>query len=145
MSQDPRWTADTEEWVTRIVHQEQAPCKPCHHLGDGDEVDVTTARAILTALADAGLLRGPSGPQGDEQAAPRVWAMPEEPGPDVTRVRDVYGQCFERADAIDEHGSIPVWVGDTFTTEADVPDLYLSWKQLMAGHAPLTEVDGSLT
>ncbi len=76
---------------------------------------------------------------------PRVWAMPPEPGPDVTRVRDTYGQCFERADAIDEHGSVPVWVGDTFTDWLDIPDLCLSWKQLMEHHAPLTEVDGSQT
>lgn len=76
--------------------------------------------------------------------APRVWAMPSEPGPDVIRVRDVYGQCFERADAIDENGSEPGWLGDAFTNEADVPDLFLSWKTLMAHHAPLTEVVDAL-
>lgn len=126
------------------------------------------ATAVLDVLNGA----GPSGPQSDEQGEvvpevtpptasqlcecerwrngtatcpvhgttkpPRVWAMPCEPGPDVTRVRDVHGQCFTRADA-------PLWVGDTFADDEDIPDLYLTWKQLM-GQGPLTEVvDGSQT
>lgn len=76
-----------------------------------------------------------------EAGGPRTWAMPAEPDPDVIRVRDVYGQCFERGDAINDDGSTePVWLGDAFTDEADVPDFYLSWKQLMKEHSPLTEV-----
>lgn len=51
--------------------------------------------AVLTALAEAGLLRAISGPQGDEQAAPRVWAMPEIP-PDVTAVLDRDGVIIRR-------------------------------------------------
>jgi hypothetical protein len=82
--------------------------------------------------------------QGDEPAAPRVWAMPPEPGPEVARVRDVYGQCFTRDDG-DEHGSVPAWLGDAFADEDDIPDLHLSWKELLAELGPLTEVDGSQT
>ncbi len=52
-----RWTADTEDVLARIAHQEEAPCKPCHHLGGGaDELDRATARTILTWLAGEGLL-----------------------------------------------------------------------------------------
>ena len=77
---------------------------------------------------------------GPEIRQPRVWAIPAEPGPGVARIRDAYGQGFTRADAIDEHGTEQGWLGDAFSTEADVPDLFLSWKQLMEHHGPLTEV-----
>jgi hypothetical protein len=92
---------------------------------------------LLAIMGSLGILRLP--------AAPRVWAMPEEPGPEVTRVRDIYGQTFTRDDG-DEHGSVPAWLGDAFADEDDIPDLHLPWKELLAELGPLTEVmDGSQT
>ena len=71
---------------------------------------------------------------------PRVWTLPDEPGPEVTAVRDQFGQRFERGDAYDgEHEPESVWVGTAFTTEADVPELVLSWETLYRNHAPLVD------
>jgi hypothetical protein len=126
-SNKPTMTESIAGWNDAIHHLRIAAANPAIPTGYA----LAHAATFLEGLTNEG--------------APRVWAMPEEPGPDVSRVRDTYGQHFGRAEAIDEHGSEPGWLGETFATEADVPDLFLSWKQLMATHAPLTEVPACST
>jgi hypothetical protein len=69
------------------------------------------------------------------QSPPRTWSLPPEPGPEVTRVLDRYGQYFERDDDLDE----VQWIGQTFTGDGDVDDLVLPWGLLMAYQSPLTD------
>lgn len=68
---------------------------------------------------------------------PRTWTLPPEPGLEVTRVLDAYGQYFERGQ--DEHPGADTWIGQVFAGDADVPDLELEWPMLMAYQAPLTD------
>jgi hypothetical protein len=73
----------------------------------------------------------------------RTWSLPPEPGLDVTRVLDAYGQYFERQH--DEHPGDDVWIGQTFAGDGDVPDLELEWPMLMAYQSPLTDATPTCT
>lgn len=126
-TQDPRWTADTAELAkTTLIgwFQPGDDDKARDHIADG-------VPNLLAALADAGLLCGPSGPQGDEPAAPRVWAMPEIPA-DVTAVMTRHERRYERRDGRWTY----IYKGRPQTSIAE-------WELLADG--PLTEVDGSQT
>lgn len=106
------------------------------------EVVADRLQAAIAVLDTAELARGAavSVPSEPVRPEPRVWAMPPEPGPDVVRVRDVYGQIFERATAYGGEKPEEGWLGDTFASEADVPDLFLTWELLMKHHTPVTEI-----
>lgn len=85
-------------------------------------VEMATPEMVGARLADFGAIRP-------------AWTLPPEPGLEVTRVLDKFGQHFEREDAQDGGA----WVGTTFRDEPDVPDLVLEWSILMAYHSPLTD------
>lgn len=89
------------------------------------------------ALVDAVDALGPAAPTEPAPEARRTWTLPPEPGLEVTRVMDQYGQHFERQHG--EHPGDDLWSGTTFAGDADVPDLELEWPMLMAYQAPLTD------
>lgn len=68
----------------------------------------------------------------------QIWSLPPEPGPEVTRVVDQYGQHFERQ-FNGQHGLEDEWIGQTFAGDGDVDDLVLEWPMLMCYHAPLSD------
>jgi len=74
---------------------------------------------------------------GSAAPTPRTWTLPPEPGLEVTRVVDQFGQYFERHH--DEHPGDDEWIGQVFAGDGDVPDLQLEWAMLMAYQAPLTD------
>lgn len=108
----PRWTDETRDLVDRIVREhvdKVAPdgsgnarltCYGCDFTRtmpvDGDwgpyhrQFRAHRADAVLTALADAGLMHEPP------TAGPRTWAMPERIPADVTAVTDRHGRMFHR-------------------------------------------------
>lgn len=146
-AQDPRWSAETYELVARDLTEKFAQghrhggmwvvfrASDGHNSIRGASADEVT-EAVLTALADAGLLPPPGKPQGDEQPAPRVWAMPEIPA-DVVAVRDGEGFVWRRL--LDVVGGVwrrstGAWTGDIVRSMMLRPEL-----------GPLTEVDGSQT
>lgn len=72
---------------------------------------------------------------GPDPAEPHTtWDLLPEPGPEVTRLKDRFGQYFNRQ----HHVCGPdLWIGTTFEDDPDIPDLELEWPQLMGHHAPL--------
>lgn len=175
-TQDPRWTADTEELVAR----EGLTCDPESWELQRDDTRAMyrrSAAVILGVLADAGLLLeewparfgsnpspecmsggrlhddcdndlgctcechqdATSGPQGDEPAAPRVWAVPEIPA-DVQRLTAVGGDILADREPEDPR----YWeVRSAATGRVLAP--YLLDSQLITAYGPLTEVDGNQT
>jgi hypothetical protein len=61
---------------------------------------------------------------------PRTWAIPDEPGPEVTAVRDCRGVTWTRDDR-------DFWISDSGYTGPD--HRYWRWHQVL-GFAPLTDV-----
>ncbi len=80
------------------------------------------------------LLPATGGPQGDEQAAPRVWAMPSIPA-DVVGLTDHYGVRWKRHNG-----------GGPWSTWCHVDDVWSNLDEAeLFRRGPLTEVDGSQT
>jgi len=92
-----------------------------------------TARELDKAIAERDRL--------ERQLQARTWTLPDQPGPEVTAVRDQFGQVFERDEWLDR--PVVRWVGTAFADDPEVPDLVLTWEVLFRYHAPLTDVSGA--
>ncbi len=74
------------------------------------------------------------------QSLPRTWSIPDEPGPEVTAVRDRRGFRWER---------IPDWPGWSAKAITDANGCYPEdrtdeWGDVLAWHGPLTDASAEV-